>query len=156
VLAHWSLLTLSKISSPELEVNVGSGDNFKTIWNSKMPVPTKPIHVEIPPTDLAAFIIGIQNWRHQSTYFTVDDNYNKYKTAGVPNCLGNYGMDGNTTFFWTTGKDQGDHCGLNYDFSKVPTGTSIPTTLTTGINNEVTLNIIWDVTQQSSLKLKKE
>lgn len=145
--------TLSKISSPELEIDAGEGDNLKTIWNSRMPVPQSPIHVKVPPSITAGFNIGIINWRHQSSYFKVGKEYEQYKFPGIPNCLGGTGMGGNDTFFWATGR--GDLCGLGYDFSKVPIGTSISTTLITGVNQEITLNVIWDITQQSSLKSKR-
>ncbi len=132
---------LPKISTPGLVVSAGYGSHMNEIWNEKMPVPTAPVHITIPHTDIAGFNVAIYNWRNQSTSFKVDTSSAKYLIYGYPFCLGN---TGNTSFFWLTGTF--GYCGISYDFSSLPYNTSIPTTFNVGLNNEIPIQVIWDIT----------
>jgi hypothetical protein len=133
---------LGEIEQPVVEIDVGYLDSFKTVWKTGQPIPSNPIHVNVPPQDGAGFLFGFYNWNTSGSYTIISDNYNKYKTTGVPNCLGNMGLDPSVNF-WATGF--GAYCGINMDFTNVASGTQVPISLSVGNRGQDTLQFIFDI-----------
>lgn len=133
---------LGEIAQPIVEIDVGYLDSFKQVWKTGQPIPSQPIHVNVPAQDGAGFLFGFYNWNTSGSYTIISDNYNQYKTPGVPNCLGNMGLDPAINF-WATGS--GAYCGINMDFTNVASGTQIPIDLSVGNHGQDTLHFIFDI-----------
>lgn len=134
--------TLSDVANPDVEVSAGEGDNMKIVWKEGQPVPTEPIHINIPPSNLAGFNIVFYNWYEAGSYTIISDNYKLYAAQGIPNCFGDLGLDPSDNFYPT---GTGPYCGVGMDFSKQIPGTSIPMSLSVGNRGQYTLNFIFDI-----------
>jgi hypothetical protein len=139
---------LADVLQPEIVLVAGEGEHFNHIWQTGQQI-TQPIHVTIPPSNLAGLHVRLDSWRFNGTYTRISRNYLNYMTLGVPDCFGNYGRDIDDDFY-PTGINP--WCGIGMDFSKEIIGTSIPFTLWLGNRAQDQVDVIFDFKNVSYVK----
>lgn len=134
---------LPDIEQPRVDISAGYGSDipFKYIWKTGQGSTLEPIHVNIPQSSVS-FHIANDNWGETGTFTKISENYERYKSLGIPNCFGHNGMDASDNFF-PTGRDS--YCGMSMDLKGQVPGSSVPFTLWVGSRAQDKVDVIFDV-----------